>query len=71
MTASVTLSPELLGGVVGELAQHLRADLLRRVQLVAHLEAGRPAVALDDVEATALASSEISSKCRPMNRLAE
>jgi hypothetical protein len=41
--------PELLGGVVGEFAQHLCADLLRRIELVTHLEAGRPAVALDDV----------------------
>jgi hypothetical protein len=40
---------QLLGGVVGELAQHLRADLLRRVELVAHLEAGGAAVSLDHV----------------------
>ena len=49
MTASVTRSPRNLAGVVGQLAQDQRGDLLRRVLLAAHLEAHGVVGALDDL----------------------
>ena len=49
MTASVTFSPRYLRGVVGQLAQDQRRDLLRRVLLAADLEAHRVVRALDDL----------------------
>ena len=45
---------EELARVVDEFAQHLRADLLRRVLLAAHVEPGGATLALDDVEADRL-----------------
>ena len=45
---------EELAGVVDEFAQHLRADLLGRVLLAAHVEPGGATLALDDVEADRL-----------------
>jgi hypothetical protein len=41
---------QVLAGVLGQLAQHQRADLLGRVQLAAHVEAGQPVRAGGDVE---------------------
>ena len=49
ITASVTRSPRNLRGVLGQLAQHQRRDLLRRVLLAADLEAHRVVRALDDL----------------------
>src|SRR6201999_81937 len=45
---------EELARIVNEFAQHLRADLLRRILLAAHFEPGGATVALDDVEADRL-----------------
>ena len=45
---------ERLGRVLGELAQHQRADLLGGVLLAAHVDAGRAAGPFDDVEGDGL-----------------
>ena len=45
---------EELARVVGQFAKDLRADLLRRIELVADLEPDDAALALDDVEANRL-----------------
>ena len=51
MTALVTFSPRNFAASSAELAQHLRADLLRRVELALDVEADHPVRAVDDVEA--------------------
>ena len=66
------LLAEELRRVVGELAQHLRADLLRRVQLAPDVEADRAVRARRPRRRRPPSPrSETSSNRRPMNRLAE